>query len=518
MKALAAFGLLLVTSTVALADQASYSRPHLAHDAAPATLELKGQRYLNLGLVGTGRLAAATRDFQGDTLGSFSSLKVLPGSWRRVGDHYEGVLWTLPDRGQNDPGAGKFFDYANRINRFEIRFSPYLGKADLAASPSSQHQLQLQPRGGLILRDDAGRPFTGAEPRQGQRQQHGLILPSPGAGIGAGKLSLDAESLAIRRDGSFYVGDEYAGNVYYFDAGGVLRGVIQPSPALRPMSGGQPDFTSLKAPASGRRNNQGAEGMAVSPDGRRLFLMMQSALVQDSVAGDDSARNHTRVLVYDIASDPLPRRPVGDYVLALPRYRSTGDGGALDRTAAQSEILALDDHRLLILSRDSNGLGSDDSRPPVFKSVLLADLEGASNLLGTPYDRGTASVLQPGAGNTLRPAITPVAWGELVNLLHAAQLRRFGLNLETRPKNQPLSLSEKWEAMDLLPALDPSHPQDYFLLVGNDNDFIARDCVMGGIRCDAGFDNDNLILVYRLRLPKVQPLPADAFQPTEPSP
>jgi hypothetical protein len=73
------------------------------------------------------------------------------------------------------------------------------------------------------------------------------------------------------------------------------------------------------------------------------------------------------------------------------------------------------------------------------------------------------------------------------------QLARFGLGIE--------SLSEKWEAMDIVPMLDPNHLEDYFLLIGNDNDFIAHRCRMSGEICDGKLDNDNRILAYRLTLP-----------------
>jgi hypothetical protein len=55
--------------------------------------------------------------------------------------------------------------------------------------------------------------------------------------------------------------------------------------------------------------------------------------------------------------------------------------------------------------------------------------------------------------------------------------------------------------MDLVPVLEPGHPTDYFLFVGNDNDFIATHCRMSGQSCDSDFDNDNRILVYRVSLP-----------------
>jgi hypothetical protein len=63
------------------------------------------------------------------------------------------------------------------------------------------------------------------------------------------------------------------------------------------------------------------------------------------------------------------------------------------------------------------------------------------------------------------------------------------------------ALSEKWEAPDLASALEPSRPGGYFLLAGNDNDFVARRCRMPGRRCDPALDNDSRILVYRIGLP-----------------
>ncbi|MHC1651986.1 hypothetical protein ACODUL_01645 [Stenotrophomonas maltophilia] len=81
------------------------------------------------------------------------------------------------------------------------------------------------------------------------------------------------------------------------------------------------------------------------------------------------------------------------------------------------------------------------------------------------------------------------------------QLARAGLDLDTKHGPHAGLPSEKWEAMDVLPALDPQHPNDALLLIGNDNDFIARRCRMQGQACDSAYDNDNRVLVYRLTLP-----------------
>ncbi|WP_430392004.1 esterase-like activity of phytase family protein [Dyella sp. 20L07] len=493
--------LCLVTATASAAT--SYTQPHLSEIAGAQATDFQGQVFVNQGLVGAGRLSAQTVDFLGDTLGSFSSLGIQPGSWRRVGDHYEAVLWTLPDRGRNDPGAGLFYDYAARLHRFRLRFTPHQGAA-LPAEVASQRQVQITPDGGLLLKDFQGKAFTGADPAQGTRIENGVLLPAPAHGTGAGKISMDAESLQFARDGSFYIGDEYAANVYYFDAKGHLRGVITPPAAVMPRTHGKVDFNSLTPPDSGRRNNQGVEGMSLSPDGRRLFVALQSALMQDSAKGNASGRAHTRVLVYDVSQQPVPKQPMGHYVITLPAYTGKGDGGSVDQTAAQSEIRALNDHQFLMLSRDANGLGSDNDRPIITKSVLLVDTAGATNLAGTRYETDTDSVLQSADQAMLRADIQPLPWVELVNLLNPVQLGQFGLNLRDPSKHDPLTLSEKWEAMDLVPALDPEHPDDYFLFVGNDNDFIARHCVTQRQVCDSAFDNDNMLLVYRLTLPTMQ--------------
>jgi len=457
------------------------TRPHLDQAPGAQSVSSHGRTFVNQGLVGAGQLPADTVDFLGDTLGSFSSLKIAPGSWKRVGDHYEGILWTLPDRGRNDPAAKLFFDYPARLERLRIQFTPGDGR------------LALVPDGGLELTDFRGRPFTGADPGTGTVIERGVLLPAPADGVGSGKVSIDAEALQFTPDGGFYVGDEYAANVYYFDKRGRLRGVITPPAAIAPRRDGRPFFGSLQAPDTGRRNNQGLEGVSLSPDGRTLFVALQSALMQDSATGNAAGRTDIRVLAYDVSGTPTPSRPVAHYVVQLPAYNDEGNGGAPNRTAAQSEIRAIDEHSFLMLSRDGAGIGAAGKAPIVYKSILLIDVAGATNLAGTDYETGTASLLQDPAGTVLRPNIVPAGWVELVNMLNPVQLARLGLSVD--------ALSEKWEALDLVPTLERDHPADYFLFVGNDNDFIARRCRMSGQPCDSDFDNDNRILVYRVSLP-----------------
>lgn len=479
------------------AQSQTYLAPHQTDAAGDVSVSFAGRTFVNHGLVAVGRLDAATRDFQGDTLGSFSGMALR--SWRRLADgSYEGELLTLPDRGPNGVGSvAGTVDYPNRLHAHRLTLAG--------------DKLGITPKGGVLLKDETGAPFTGKDPGDHVLVRKGISYPSPATGEGAGKISLDSEAVAYLPDGSFYVSDEYAAGTYLFDRTGRQVGAIQTVPALLPMREGSLNFTAEKPPTTGRRNNQGLEALAVSPDGKRLIAILQSATVQDTGA-DAATRNNTRVLVYDISKTRTPKAPVGHYVLQLPTVREAGDGQAADVTAAQSEMLALNDHQFLVLARDANGRGKGTTKTPVFKSVLLVDTDGATNLAGTPHELGVEPIARSGV---LVSGVTPVKQAELVNLLNPVQLARFGVNLSTAPSDR-FSLSEKWEAMALAPALDPAAPNDAFLLVGNDNDFLTAGGHVNGQAFDAGLtnakgsgagDNDNVILVYRLTLPTAPKTP-----------
>ena len=66
---------------------------------------------------------------------------------------------------------------------------------------------------------------------------------------------------------------------------------------------------------------------------------------------------------------------------------------------------------------------------------------------------------------------------------------------------------EKWEGLAILSTFDKQNPNDYFLVVASDNDFITQDGHMrGNTYVDAsGINNDTLVLVYRVTLPGYQP-------------
>ncbi|PTS84570.1 hypothetical protein, partial [Caulobacter sp. HMWF009] len=119
-------------ASTALAQPVAVTRPNVSTESGPVTVDFAGLASINHGLVGAGRLSAALRDFNGDSLGSFSSMAI--SDWKRLPDgSYAGTLTTLPDRGPNAVGTiVGTSDYANRLHRFSFTFAPYAGAGPVA--------------------------------------------------------------------------------------------------------------------------------------------------------------------------------------------------------------------------------------------------------------------------------------------------------------------------------------------------------------------------------------------------
>jgi hypothetical protein len=483
---------------------AQFKTPHTTAVAGDETTTLGTTVVVNHGLVGVGRISASVPDTFGETFGSVSSLQVT--NWTNLGNgSYGGTFNILPDRGYN---SGNFYaDYAARIQQVSFVFTPYTGSTgvggtSLAEKIAAQNQIlftsgisgvkftYLDPtRGALSV-------TTGLDPAGGTATIFGKVMPyvtsytglqSPSSAsnttyTGINKLPLDSEALVIKADGSGYIGDEYGANIYYFNASKQIVGAIVPPAAIVPHApAGTVNFGSASAPTNGRRNNQGMEGVSLSPDGTTLFALLQSATIQDSDSNNDQTRLHTRLLVYDVSSNATPAAPVAEYVLTLPTYKANGNNGAVNKTAAQSEIIALDNSRLLVLSRDGNGLGNASENPSVYKSILLVDTRvgNPTNVAGTAADAEGGKVTS--APGVLAPGITTLSRVEALNMLNSTQLNKFNIQLDTAPTQvSQLTLGEKWEGMSLVPANDPSHPDDYFLFVANDNDFLTSSGLMRG--------------------------------------
>jgi len=428
-------------------------------------------------LVGAARIPADARDSLGETLGGFGSgMALVPGSWQAQGNGFTATLAMLPDRGWNTAGTT---DYRARLQFFDAVLTPNDG------APGAETGLKLTFRKSLLLHDAQGQVTTGLDPTAVRAAANGL----PDLPVAAdGHVSLDDESLAFAPDGSFWTGEEYGPYIYHYDAAGKMIGAIRPPEAIVPRRAGQENFSAGEnvkgEPQSGRQNNQGMEGMSIAPGGKLLFAMTQSALVQDLDPADSrSSRRNVRLLEYDISGSP---KLIHEYAVQLPLYND----GKREAVAAQSEMLALNGHQLLLLCRDSNGGFTGKRDASAYRMINLIDISGASDIAGR-YD-GAGEAIAP--GGVLRPDIHAAPLAPFLDMNDNGQLARFGLH--NGAPNNSRDLYEKWESMALAPGGD-------FLLVGSDNDFITQRGMMAGkAYADAsGADVDTLVLAYRVILP-----------------
>lgn len=456
-----------------------------------ATVSVGGSTWVNHGLVGVGRIPAAAKDKFGETFGSFSAFTFEPGTWKRLADgSYSGRLFTQPDRGYNVTATS---NYVPRFNKIDVVFRP------APAGASTQNQVTLTIADTVKFTESDGTPFTSYDPGSNTLATRPGFPNLPAAFNG--RISLDAEGIIVNPDGTLWVSDEYGPYVWKFTADGKLLSVIRPPEALVGKRNGSDSFASNNPgvgqpvpspanPVTGRQNNQGLEGLSISPDGRTLFALLQSATRQDGgTGGTASTRDYTRLLVYNLTG-PSPELR-GEYVLRLPSFVQNG----ATLIAAQSEILAVNRTQFFVLARDS-GNGRGLNATSVYRNVLIYDIANATNIAGTTFDQAAGSIAPNGV---LDSSIVPASRTEFIDLNRAADLSKFGL--KNGPTDDTNNLSEKWEALALVPALDPAAPNDFFLFVGNDNDFQTLSGFQDNTAYAATVENDSMVLVYRLSLP-----------------
>jgi hypothetical protein len=463
--------------------------------AADVSVSAAGITLVNHGLVGFGRIPADTKDKLGETFGSGSAMSVDPSKWTLNADgSFSGTAYLLPDRGYNVDGTT---DYQGRLNTLSLTLKPVAADG----TDPDQKSIDAKLADSLPFTDDKGQAFSGLDPIAGVRSAAGALPELPQADNG--KLVIDAEGLAFLPDGSFFVSDEYGPDIFRFDATGRLLSATLPPEALLPVRKGAHNYSAdapgpgaskpdPENPESGRQNNQGLEGLSITPDGKFLIAVLQSATRQDG--GDKaSTRNNTRALVYDLA-DPSALKLVHEYVVPLPVFKA----GDKTLVAAQSEIVAISDTAWLMLPRDSGngqGLKGDTS---LYRKIVVVDAAKATDIANGPFDAADKPVAP---GGVLDASVTPAVLTEFIDLNDNSQLNRF--DMHNGAPTDRTNLSEKWEGMSFASGKDSAAPDDYFLFVVNDNDFLAQDGFQVGATYKAadGADVDTMIQAYRVTIP-----------------
>jgi hypothetical protein len=350
-------------------------------------------------LIGVGKIPGSLTDKSGvsgtltnvlgetiaaDQFGSFGSGLTYSGAGNRY--------YATNDRGFGD-GMTRSLD---RFHVLEITVDP-------AAKTVTPRLVETR-----MLTDESGRNFIGLSSAYDQR--------------------FDPEGIRVGRDGTLYISDEYGPYVWQFTPEGKRLRMLAVPDKFQIAHPDPDEDREIAGNTSGRVSNKGMEGLAITPDGRALFGIMQSPLIQDG--GRKSVNN--RILKIDLANGSTR-----EYLYPLENPKT-----------GVSEILAIDDHRFIVLERDGKGGKS------AFSKLFAIDVAKASDIsaIGTTAKNGLPTSGAP-AG------VTPVAKRLFLDLLDP----KFGLASDDYPA--------KVEGLTWGPDLPDGRR---LLLVMSDNDLMTK--------------------------------------------
>jgi hypothetical protein len=424
--------------------------PRLVHLACLSTLALAAsQAQAAFELAAIGSLNDAT-DFSGltGTLESGLAANVLGGIGSGLAWAGGSTFLALPDRGPNATsysGGAAIDNTTSYIARFEtlnlgLNATPSsvpAGSVPYTMTSTLQSTTLLWSSTPLTYGSTTGLPS--AVPSVNSAGRYYFTGRSdgfaPGLSTSPNNARLDPESIRVSRDGqSVFVSDEYGPYVYQFNrsTGERVRSFALPT-SLAVSNQNAVGATEISGNTAGRVANKGMEGLAISPDGTKLYGIMQSPLIQDG--GDTTAGKTNRIVEIDIATGKTREFAVSNQI--------NGKG------YNNSELVAINDHTLAFLPRDGKGLG--DGSSAVVKQIWSIDLTNATvanDITGLVADPSTGLF----AGKQLLDKYKMI---DLVAMLKAAGFK----DTEIPAKLEGLAFGEDFNGY-------------HTLYVGNDNDFV----------------------------------------------
>ena len=261
-------------------------------------------------------------------------------------DPHAKAWWGLSDRG---PGGG-WLPYNTRAQRFTLDVDPTSG----TISNFKIVETVIFKSGGLFRR-----VFLNGQ------------APSPSNTLG---FAFDPEGFVVNpKTGTLLVSDEYGPSVREFSRSGeLIRTYTTPANLVpRNAANGVANFANDSGNTAGKRSNRGMEGLAISPDGKFAFGMLQSAML------DEGGGTVNRIVKFDTTTGTA----VAQYAYAMKRS-SQGQG--------ISALVAINDHEFYVIERNNRGVGVGAAFATADKEVYRIDLAGATDVTAIDLDAAGA--------------------------------------------------------------------------------------------------------------------------------
>lgn len=132
----------------------------------------------------------------------------------------------------------------------------------------------------------------------------------------------------------------------------------------------------------GARTNKFIEGITYTPDYKFIVFAIEGPLQQDGELPDINRGAQCRLLVFD--ADTLS--PVAEYIYELDPVPQPAEAEPMLHDNGVSEILALDNNRILVLERSGKHIGNYDFGYD--NRIYIARLDKATNVIGVESIRG----------------------------------------------------------------------------------------------------------------------------------
>lgn len=298
------------------------------------------------------------------------------GAFRHPADPSD-TIYTVSDRGPNFTcgAAKKLIGPESQALCKDIKGARFYPTPDY--SPSI-YRLELDRESGnyaikdvISLKTASGKAITGLlNPQTAAKTDAGI--DATGKRLAYDPDTIDAEGIIKLSDGSFWIGEEMGPSVLHVAADGRIVKRFVPADAAADYADADTEIVAtLPAILSKRQGNRGIESMAVSPDEKFLYFMLQNPLSNPDSKAYAKAKN-TRVFKMERESGKL----VGEFVYQLDDPQSFSlDPSDKQNAPRISELTALGMDRLLVLERTDGTT-----------KLHEINLDGATNILGSAWD------------------------------------------------------------------------------------------------------------------------------------
>jgi hypothetical protein len=302
------------------------------------------------------------------------SVGIGSGAWRGPNDPLN-VIWTVGDRGPNiacsemKSIAGMDFAPCQGVKNGRVYPTP-------SYTPSIYRVLinedgTFRVTDVITLKDRDGRPLSGLlNPLRTAATEN--AMDGTGKPLPRDLNGIDAEGIVRLADGTFWIGEENGPSLAHFSAEGRMIVRHVPQGTEGEFAGAHYDVKgTLPAILTKRAINRGIESVAVSPDERFLYFIMQNPLANPDTKAYQQAKNSRLFKI-----ERTTMKVVGEYVYTLDDPTSfRRDPSKRQNDPRISELMAIGLDRLVVLERTE--------QTTKLYEVHLAD---ATNIAGTRWD------------------------------------------------------------------------------------------------------------------------------------